>query len=384
MKKNFLKKNCIYIFITLSIFISMFLYVLNFETFNNYSSTDFRQRYQPNGIVIIEQIINLSFKDINFINFYFIPEVITGLMIKVFPDEILFSIAINTFNLILMTVSFAFFFKSIKVNSIFVYIFFLIFYYFYIPNYIWAFWKLADIYFLFVFSVIFYLLSEGIKRNKFNYLIYCFCICLIALLTKPQGLVVIPFFVYCLILIKFFKKNFFFIKLIIFISFFLIFPIIVYLMIKFDLQNYITKAFNQGRVSHNILISYENFLNQFSFINNNLIELLYYYYLCFQKLIFQLTFIRETYSFNHNFFLLIYILIIYFFLIINLDYLILKYNLFFKLTFSSTFFAILLYCSTFTGSEPNRFQLFYLVPTYILASISMYRSLKLFIIKIYK
>jgi hypothetical protein len=71
----------------------------------------------------------------------------------------------------------------------------------------------------------------------------------------------------------------------------------------------------------------------------------------------------------------------YFFLVINLEYLIKKYNLFVKLTTLISFSAILFYCTTFTGSEPNRFQLFHLVPFYILISISIHRFLSQFSIK---
>lgn len=147
-------------------------------------------------------------------------------------------------------------------------------------------------------------------------------------------------------------------------------------MTKMNYENYITKVFADGRISYNILYSYKNFINEFDILKDGTSELFYFYYLVFKKLIFQLTFIRETYSFRHNVFLIPYIITIYFFLIINLEHLIKKYNLFFKLTTLITFFAVLLYCSTFTGSEPNRFQLFHLVPLYMLVSISFHRFFK--------
>ena len=66
----------------------------------------------------------------------------------------------------------------------------------------------------------------------------------------------------------------------------------------------------------------------------------------------------------------------YFFLIINFNYLVKKYNLFLKLTILITFFATLLYCSLFTSSEPNRFQIFYLTPIYVLVSISIEKFIR--------
>ena len=305
-------------------------------------------------------------------------------MMKFFLDQTSFSIAINILNIIFLVSSFYFFFRALNVKNTSTFIFFVILFYIYIPNWIWVFWKLADIYFLFIFSVSFYFLSIGLRKNKFNYLFYSFCICLILLITKPQGLVSIPFFIYSLLFIKFYKKNFFSMKFLIFILYFLFFPFLVYVMIKLDFQNYITRVFTEGRVSFNILISYKDFLNQFSLISSNISELFYYYYLFIQKLIFQLTFVRETYSYSHNIFLLIYILTIYLLFVINLDYLVKNYNLFFKLTVSITFFSILLYCSTFTGSEPNRFQIFHLVPIYILVCLSISRSLRVFFNIIFK
>ena len=45
---------------------------------------DFLNRYKPNGTLIINQFINFEFKNINFLNNYFIPELITGILIKIF------------------------------------------------------------------------------------------------------------------------------------------------------------------------------------------------------------------------------------------------------------------------------------------------------------
>lgn len=363
-----------FIIISFSIFISFYLF--NIDIFDDLTSTDFRQRYKPNGIIIINQIISLDFKDINFFNFYFIPELITGILLKIFSNYRSFYIANDLINVILLFLSFKFFFKSLNTTNNYIFIIFLVIFFLYIPNWIWAFWKLADIYFLFIFSMIFYFLSVGIDQNKLNYILLSSCLCFLSLITKPQGLITIPFFLFSIFLLKHYKKNFFLIILILFLLYLSFFPIIVFVMTKMNYENYITKVFADGRISHNILYSYNIFIEKFNFSKNSISELFYFYFLVIKKLIFQLTFIRETYSFRHNVFLIPYVVLIYFMLIINLDYLLKKYNLFFKLTTLITFFSILLYCTTFTGSEPNRFQLFHLVPLYILVSISFHRLFK--------
>ena len=65
-------------------------------------SNDFQYRYKPNGIMIINQILNLNFNEINFLNSYFISELITGLLLKIFSSELSFSIASNLINIILL------------------------------------------------------------------------------------------------------------------------------------------------------------------------------------------------------------------------------------------------------------------------------------------
>jgi len=363
-----------FIIISVSIFISFYLF--NIDIFDDLTSTDFRQRYKPNGIIIINQIISLDFKDINFFNFYFIPELITGILLKIFSNYRSFYIANDLINVILLFLSFKFFFKSLNTTNNYIFIIFLVIFFLYIPNWIWAFWKLADIYFLFIFSMIFYFLSVGIDQNKLNYILLSSFLCCLSLITKPQGLITIPFFLFSIILLKHYKKNFFLIILILFLLYLSFFPLIVFVMTKMNYENYITKVFADGRISYNILYSYNIFIEKFNFSKNSISELFYFYFLVIKKLIFQLTFIRETYSYRHNVFLIPYVVLIYFMLVINLDYLLKKYNLFFKLTTLITFFSVLLYCTTFTGSEPNRFQLFHLVPLYILVSISFHRLFK--------
>ena len=374
-----IEKNKLDTFIMFSFFFFIGFYLLNIDTFEHLISTDFKQRYKPNGILLVDQIISLDFKNINFLNFYFIPELITGILLKIFSNHVYFYIANDLLNMILLFLSFKFFFKSLNIINNYIFFIFLIIFFLYVPNWIWTFWKLADVYFLFIFSLIFYFLSKGISQSKLIYVAYALCLCFLTLITKPQGLVAIPFFVLSIFLLKYYKNNFFLIILILFLLYLLFFPLLVFIMTKMNYENYITKVFADGRISFNILYSYNIFIDKFDFPRNDISQLFYYYYLVIKKLIFQLTFIRETYSFRHNVILIPYIIAIYFFLIINLEYLIKEYDLFFKLTTLITFFAVLLYCSTFTGSEPNRFQLFHLVPLYILVSISFDRFLKQYI-----
>ena len=131
-----------------------------------------------------------------------------------------------------------------------------------------------------------------------------------------------------------------------------------------------------GSISGTILYKYDDFLNQFSLNADYITEIIYLYFLFVKKIVYQLTFIRDTYSFKHNIFLIVYTLIYYFFLIINLKYLLNKHNLFFKTTLLISFFSILLHSSLNTADEPNRHQLFNLVPMYVLVSISIFKSLK--------
>ena len=59
-----------------------------------------------------------------------------------------------------------------------------------------------------------------------------------------------------------------------------------------------------------------------------------------------------------------------------MDYISKKENIFTKLTFLITFLSILFHSSLGTADEPNRYQLFNLVPQYILVSISIEKFLK--------
>lgn len=133
---------------------------------------------------------------------------------------------------------------------------------------------------------------------------------------------------------------------------------------------------SNGNISGILFYKYDQFLNQFSLNDSNFSEILYFYFLFIKKIIYQITFIRETYSFKHNIFLIPYVLFFYFFLIINLKHLLNEERIFLKLTVLINLFSILLHSSLGTADEPNRHQLFNLVPLYILASISFYKFFK--------
>lgn len=386
---KFFKTNQLNFLLIISFFVFVGFYLFNFDYLNNKTGTDFWSIYKPNGIIIIDQIISLDFRNIDFLNFYFLPELITGILFKVFQTKLSFYLASDLLNMMLLFLSFKFFFESLnEKNNNILFIFFL-FFFSYIGNWTWCFWKTADIYFLFVFSLIFYFLTKGITQNKFDYIFYSLLLCFLSLITKPQGLTTVPFFVLSICLLKYFKNNFFLIILILFLLYILFFPLLLFIITEIFFDNFLTVSLregsnlyhfftyhNEGRTIHTIFFTYEDFIEKFNFLENNISKLIYYYYQFLNKLILQLTFVRETYSLSHNIFLFFYIVTIYFFLIINSKHLINQYSLFFKLTTVITFFAILLYCSTFVGEAPNRFHLFHLVPLYILVSISLERFLK--------
>lgn len=306
-----------------------------------------------------------------------IPELITGFLLKIIPNVSNFSTITNFINIISLFLSIYFFLKSlfVKKKNIITLIF-LLFFFIYVANWEWCFWKLADIYFLLVVSLVFYFLTKGIREKNLVSVIYALVFSLISLITKPNGVIILPFLATSFFLFFIYKKNFFKVIIFSFLIYLLFFPPLIFVLIKFNIDNIFVKAFLTGQISWNYLYTYNNFMEQFLFDKNTFSQLIYFYFLILKKLIYQLTFIRETYSFNHNLFLTFYILFIYFFLIINFNYLIKEYNLFFKLTILLFLFSTILYCSIFISSEPNRFQLFYLVPTYILVSISIKKFFK--------
>lgn len=384
MKINFFKKNKIY-----CAFFILFLliYLLNFEAYTLKRGTDFEVRYQYYGVKIIIDVLNLDFSSNFFLfgqpnhylffNSYFIPELITGLLIFITPNEYVFGIISNFLNMFLLFFSIKFFFDSLNKdkNDLTILIFFS-FFFIYLANWIWVFWKLAEIYFLFIFSLTFYFLKKGIEIKKFKFLLFAFFLMCISLITKPQSLAIIPFFFFGVINLYFNKFTYSKALISILTTYFLIFPLIVFYTLNYDQNNLLYYFYKNGNINANIFYEYNNFLNQFNLSKNNYTEIIYCYFLIFKKTIYQITFLRESYSSRHNIFLIIYVLFFYFFLILNLDYLIKKHKIFFKLTFLICIFTILLHTSLNMSAEPNRTVLFYLIPMYILFSISVQRSLK--------
>ena len=114
IKKIIFKKNIedynSNVFFILAFFLFVSFYLLNFDFYNDLYSNDFRKRYRPNGIIIINQILNFDLININLLNNYFIPELITGVLLKLFSDQLSFSIASNLLNIFLLFISFNFFF----------------------------------------------------------------------------------------------------------------------------------------------------------------------------------------------------------------------------------------------------------------------------------
>ncbi len=155
-----LKKNNSSILLIISFFIFVGYYFYNFDTYDLYSN-DFRKFYKPLGLIIVENFLNLSFDNIGYLDFYFIPKLITGFFLKITSSEINFSILSNIANIFALFFSIYFYLKNFplrdknKITLIFLIIFFS-----YVSNWIWVFWKLADIYFLFIFSIVFFFYRE--------------------------------------------------------------------------------------------------------------------------------------------------------------------------------------------------------------------------------
>jgi len=364
------------------------IYILNFEDYTKTFATDYQVRYKSYGLRIIDQISNMDFSS-NFLmwgdknhhayfNNYYIPQLITGLLLKISTNEYVFSIISNILNMLLLFISISNYFNvlNLKKKNQILTIFF-IFFFVYLANWVWVFWKLAEIYFLFVFSLVFYFLAKGIENKKTNFILISLFFVFISLITKPQGFAVIPFFICSVILLYYKKLDFFKSIVLLLLCYFIFFPLLIFTVMKLDQSNMFAYFYIDGKINGIILYKYEDFLNQFNLSNNNLTELLYYYFLIIKKTVYQLTFLRETYSIRHNIFLIPYTLVLYFFLIINLDYLIKNYNMFFKLTVLICIFSILLQSSLGMSGEPNRTVLFNLIPLYILASISFHRWVKI-------
>jgi len=370
-------------------FLFIIYYLINFELYNNLFATDYYNRYQPNGLSIITNLINLDFRNINYFNSFFIPELITGFLSKITKNEKFFSIFSNLFNIILLFTSFIFFLRCVeKKNSVLIFFFFIFFSY--TGNWIYCFYKLPEVYFLFIFSLIFYFTYYGLKKKNIYYLLISLFFCLISLFVRPQGIlniafITIIFFIYIKKIVNPFKL----ITILLFI-YLLFFPLLILISKNFNnplviqtiIENYVSgNIYFQEAYGLSGTFKYINFLERYSLDQNQFTELLYYYQLFIRKIIYQLTFLRETYSFRHNLFLFFYILTIYFFLIINFNYLFKKNKLFILLIFLISVLSLLFHSSFAMSAEPNRYQLFHLVPLYILVSLSItqfFKTLKIF------
>jgi hypothetical protein len=367
----------------------LIIYFFNFENYTNTISTDYGARYKLYGIKIIKDILDLNIssyfylfgtEQYAFINNYFIPELITGFLLKITPDEDYFYIVSNIVNMLLLFFAINFFFKTFiyKEKEKIVFIFF-VFFFLYSANWMWCFWKMADIYFLFIFSTIFYYLFQGLEKKKLKYILYSFIFLILSLWTKPQGYAVIPFFIISIYLIYLNKNiNFYKFSFILFLIYLIFLPLFIFFLKKNNYTNLVVFFFSEGYVSGILFYKYDQFLNQFSLQENNLSQILYFYFLLIKKIIYQLTFIRDTYSLKHNIFLFFYCLTIYFFIFLNLDYFLKKKVIFTKLTFLITLFSILLHSSLITANGPNRLQLFHLIPAYIMVSVSFLRCFKIY------
>ena len=118
----------------------LIIYFFNFENYTNTVSTDYGARYKLYGIKIIKDILDLNISSFfylfgteqyAFINNYFIPELITGLLLKITPDEFYFYIVSNIVNMLLLFFAINLFFKTFtdKEKEKIVFIFFVFFFF---------------------------------------------------------------------------------------------------------------------------------------------------------------------------------------------------------------------------------------------------------------
>lgn len=381
-KKTFiLFRSLDYKYVLLLYFLAFSLfYFSDFDKWNNKVSVDFLYRYKPNGLEIIKELSNSNFKKIEFLNFYFLSELFTGILLKISPNWVYFSLITNFASIFAVFFSFYFHLKNLEIkNKNFIAFISLFIFFIYIGNWDWIFWKLVDYYFLFIFTLIFYFIIQAINYNKSIYLFYALIFSLTAILIKPNGVVALPFFILSVFLLKYYKKNFFKIIFGMFIVYLISLPLLIFISIKINYNNILVDFFLSGQITGQIFYKYDDFVSQFNFKKNDFTQLSYFYFLIFKKVLYQLTFLRETYSLRHNIFLFFYTIINYFFLIINLNYFINKYNIFFKLTVLLILIFTMLYSSTNSADESNRYQLPYLVPLYILISISVSKFLNQFL-----
>ena len=108
-------------------FIFLIIYFFDFDHYNTTFATDYQVRYRPNGLAITSQIMNMDFSSNfglfggenhhAFINSYFIPEIITGILLRLSPNEYFFSITSNLLNMVLLFLSIYIFFNLLDINN---------------------------------------------------------------------------------------------------------------------------------------------------------------------------------------------------------------------------------------------------------------------------
>ena len=382
---NFFKNKSLSCEKLLGIFFILFLfyYLINFDLFNKLSSNDYLKGFKPEGIVIINQILNFELNKVNYFDTHFIVKLITGFLQKITSNELSFSITSNLLNMILLFLSMYFFLKSInyEYSNIMIIIFLLIFFS-YKANWIWCFRKLPDIYFLFNFSLIFYFVSKSLNTNKTYYILIALFFSIISMFVRPQGIINLGFVIICLFYLSYKKIDILKLVSILAVLYIISYPFLIYILTRFDGINIFQNALQliqSGQIYYDIYYTQNDFYNQFSISDNIISETLYYYLLFFKKLIYQLTFIRESYSFNHNLFLIFYLFTIYILIIFFFNELLEKYKNFLQLTYIISILSLLFHSSIFIGGEPNRYQLFHLTPLYLLVSLSFVSGFEKFL-----
>ena len=379
--KRYLNSSNPKIVLILLFFIFLNFYFINFDYLTNLFATDYYNRYKPNGTSLIKSIIRLNFDEIEIFNNFLIPEFITGLLLYLFSNEKTFSFVSNIMNMFFLFFSIFFFIKRLNYknkNLILFFLFFLI----YSGNWIYCFYKLPDVIFLFCFSLIFYSLLTVFETNNKNYFFISIILALISLWIRPQGVICISLVLlcYCVYIFKF--KNLIKFCVLIFLVYIIIFPLFIFILAKFNSSDFINKIvfnFFSGNIYFSLHYHYEEFIDDFSLTNNFFSEILYLYYLFLKKIFYQLIFIRETYSYKHNIFLIFYVGLIYWAIFFHAKNLYLRYKNFLFITLLSTVLSLLFHGSVALSAEPNRYHLFHLVPTYLLiVTVYNYYIKKLF------
>ena len=348
--------------------IFLIFYLINFDYLTNLFATDYYNRYKPNGINLIKNIVHLNFDKINIFNNFLIPEFITGFLLYFYPNEKIFSVVLNIVNIFFLFFSIYFFIKRLNYknnNLILFFLFFLI----YSGNWIYCFYKLPDVIFLFFFSLIFYSLFVAFETNNKNYFFISIILAFISLWVRPQGVICISLVILCYFIYFFKLKNLINFCFFVFLVYFIIFPFLIFFLTKFNINGFLNKVvlnYIDGNIYFSLHYYYQEFLSDFDFNDNLFSKVIYLYFLFIKKIFYQLIFIRETYSLKHNMFLIIYAGSIYWAFFFNAKKLYLRYRNFTFILLLTTVLSLLFHGSVALSAEPNRYHLFHLVPTYLL------------------